>query len=507
MSTESYLLEKKEKSWMGRLLKLLFILSAFFLVIATVLFNMGGSDDTLKEHVESYLSRTLGGRPATVGKLGNMSFFPRVGLDIQDTVITGHAKGSYPVLEIGRLQAYMNFWNVATRAPRFTQLYIEDLKALKGLFIPREFTVEKLYIDHDIDTGKAVLRANGKLDIHPWSVEAGLEVFGSKKGKYQYSLSGNIPLVVDIADIHLETMIVNHEREYFKIENAVISSEDVTVKGNVVLSVLAPRMLKAKADFDFETENSGIEAEIIFDLTKADHKYSGTISSEELDINDISGEQQVMSLLKRLYEVLGYAGVSESGDVIKDLLLRGGKSLDLNFDIKKLKLSEQEANALRFTVQKDGGLVKLGPFVNDKVRFPALFMMKDDAEKGAFDILVQDGTLDTAFASRWIPALSSVFSEGQNVNITCGIGHFTIGHDSLVFDDLDVQTSLGDITVAQKTIKDGTFEEITLKKVAAQNNPGVLSLDKKAYDFVQSSLQRSAKTSPCAQYIQLEEKE
>lgn len=505
MSEESYLLDKKEINWGGRFLKLTFFISAFFLIMAIVLFNMGGANDSLKGHVEGYLSQSFGGRPAKVGTLRNMSFFPRVGIDVEDVSVLARNEGGYPVIQMGHVQVYMRFWNVATRRPRFSNLYVENLKVLKGLLFPREFVVEKIYVDHDIENGTAKLRANGLLDIHPWTAQSDIDVYGGK-GKYEYALSGRFPVSVDVADIHFDAVIVNHEDDYFKVENFTLANDGISIKGDMVLFALARHMMKVKADIKLPSENSELSAELVLDLTKPIAQYSGNISSKELNINDVSGESQILSLLNRVYEIFGYADLSQSGDLFKDVVLHGGKSLDLTFDLKNVQMSDEQKNDLRFIIKKEGGMVKLGPIVNDKMRVPPIFMIADKYKDGAYDLIVQDGKFDATFAARWMPYLPVSFIKAQNLDITCATGRFIVGHNALAFDMFDMKTSAGNISISNQDVKDAALTNINLKHGrTVKESVKTIILDKKSYDFVQASLQRSTEPSACTQYVELEE--
>ena len=74
------------KKWLGRLAKLGFFLAAFIGVIATVLFNMGGSGNTLKTAIEDYISASTG-YSARIQSFNEMTFFPSITLDIGNVIL------------------------------------------------------------------------------------------------------------------------------------------------------------------------------------------------------------------------------------------------------------------------------------------------------------------------------------------------------------------------------------------------------------------------------------
>ena len=130
--------KKKEKSGNGfaRFCKFLFFVIAFFLVILTILANMGGSNDMLRESVESFVSDTFGKRPASIGVLHKMTFFPSVGVHARNVKVLSKPEedGGYPVVSIGNVEVFMGFWSVATSQPKFKEMVIEDVSVIKGMF-------------------------------------------------------------------------------------------------------------------------------------------------------------------------------------------------------------------------------------------------------------------------------------------------------------------------------------------------------------------------------------
>ncbi len=298
-------LDKKEKNWITRILKLIFILSAFLLVGITVLANMGGSNNGLKDSVEQFVSGLVQGRPARVEKLVHMSFFPRLGFDAEGINVLSSLEDGYNIVEVGKVQVFMKFWDVALRRPRVKQFYIEDFKAIKGAIGPREFYIEKIFIDHDIESGKAELKGNGKIGDDPWNFELSIDILGSK-GNYRYIFKRAAPFIFNVAEINAKAVFIGHEDGYFKFEDFNIISGDIELNGNLVLSALGKKMLKLKGEVFSRGSEKPLSPDLIFDYSRSPVKIDGSISAKDFtnQIKDID------ILLQRFREIAGFKFVA-----------------------------------------------------------------------------------------------------------------------------------------------------------------------------------------------------
>ncbi len=302
-------LDKKEKNWFIGILKLVFILAAFTLVSITVLSNMGGSNDSLKDSVERFVSGMFQGRPTKVDTLVHMSFFPKLGFDAKGINVLSSPENGYAIVEIGRVHVFMGFWNVALRRPHVSQFYIEDFKAIKGAMGSKEFYAEKVFIDHDIEAGKAKLRGNGLIGDNPWSFDIDIKIMGLK-GHYDYSFDEKAQFTVNIADIKMDGVFINHEDGYFKFQDFKIISDDIDIGGNIVLSALGNKMLKLKGEIN--SSGNILSPDLVFDYVRSPVKIEGTLSSnvdnKDIDISDVS------ALLLKLRDIIGYDVSTKDAD-------------------------------------------------------------------------------------------------------------------------------------------------------------------------------------------------
>lgn len=493
MTDESYLLDKKEKSWFSRLLKVIFVICAFILIGMTVLSNMGGSNDDLKNSVERFVGDLFGGKKVVVGKLVYMSFFPRLGFDAESVNVLSKRENGHIIAHIGKVQAFMTFWNVVTQRPKITNFYVEDLTIIKGVIGAKEFHIEKIFIDHDVETETAKIRGNGTIGVHPWSFVVDIEILG-KKGSYNYMFQHVVPVVFDIADIHFEGSLLKHEDNYYKLENFKLSSGDKALQGNIILSALGKKLLKLKGNIKTSGDHSSISPDVIFDYAQSPAKISGNISSDNLVYSDIVGEDSALSILTRLREIVGYGAMS-----VRKASFIGQYNLDVNFDLKTMKIADTVINNLKFPiVQKNIG-IKLGPIKSDLEIMPSLmFVVQKDT--GNIHAVLQDGALDTLFLKEWLKNIPAKLDD--RVDTECGFATFVHDGGDLAIQDFAINTAQGSIQVRNsKLTSEQNIDDLDFYVASKKAKFEMMVLDKEAYDFVQSSLQSAAKASPCSFYL------
>ncbi len=305
-------LDKKEVNWLSRILKLVFILLAFFLVGITVLFNMGGNSDSLKSSVQNFTSELFHGRPTEVDKLVYMSFFPRLGFDAEGIKVLSSIDEGYNIVEIGKIQVFMGFWDVAFRNPRVKQFYIGEFKAIKGAVGAKEFYIEKIFIDHDVENNAARLSGNGEIGDNPWAFNIDIEVSGSK-GEYKYILKNIADFTFNVADISTKGTFIAHEDGYFKFENFEIISEDIEFNGDLTLSALGKKMLKLKGAITSKGSDNPLSPDLIFNYTKSPVKIDGVISSNSSK-QDIADAKNILLILEKLRDIVGYEAAKKDED-------------------------------------------------------------------------------------------------------------------------------------------------------------------------------------------------
>lgn len=506
MSDDSYLLDsndKKEKPasrWYGRILKLTFIICAFVLVILTVLANMGGSNEMLKEGVGETISEYFGGRPVKMGRLNNMNFFPTVALDVEDISVYSKPEDVIPLVKLKKFQAYMPFWNVATKTPRMTTLYLEGLEAIRGVFMPASLSAEKIFIDHDMEAGTAKLRGNGKIGVHPWKFEIDLDVSGSK-GKYGYMVAQSAPFVFDIADLHFDGTFIRGEENYIKFENFNLVFGDKRLGGDLVASALGKRLLKIKGTLKTAGDQTILSPDLVLNFSDQMRiDVSGSVGSEKILMTDLVGDQSVFSIFSRFREIIGQSAIPRSRD--GTLALFGGHDINVDFALKNIDLGGKTMNDLAFNVVQDAGRIKAGPVLSaGEMVMPVVMLLykQDDAKLIS---IVQDGRFDTALVGAWLRHLPKSALDRGYVDVSCGIGEFTEQGDNIHIDAFGIDTAAGHIKVKEKTIStDDSFSALHFVEQSGDKELNKVALAKDLYDFAQGSLQKSKEGSPCSSFV------
>lgn len=443
MTDNSYLLDgndRKKVNWFGRLLKITFIFAAFLLVIVTVLANMGGNSEMLKEAVAQFVSQSFAGRPVEVDKLNNMSFFPSVGVNVEGVHVISRPENGTKLLSIGKAQAYMGFWQVATQRPRFKTFYFENIHAIRGAIFPEEFLIHKVYIDHDKVKNTAVLRGEGKIGVHAWQFSAQLDVFGSG-GKFSYMLSRNFLLNIQVSDITFDATLINHEDNYFKIEEFKLAQGAQSIGGNIVLSTLSRDLMKITADINMNVQSSQISADLIADLAELVNKYSGKVSSDKIVLTDILGEGSAFTILSRLRDIAGYTRLQQEQNPMAVL---GQNNLDLELSLNTIKLPNNETVSLNAPLKLDQGHLKFAHLLAIPVEKEIVTITQN-----------QTNQQDISFLKQYLPVIPEQM-KGEQEN--CRIER------------------AGEV----------------------QEN---ITLDEFSYDFVQTVLQKSAENHSCAQRV------
>ncbi len=515
MSEDSYLLEPKEKKkrtpyeWFMLLLKVTFFICAFTLVIITVLANMGGNGETWHEGVRSFISEFAGGRTAKLEKLNDMSFFPTVRLDIEGVEIYAKPDDVVPLIKLEEFRLGMPFLDVATRSPRLREFYVEGLSTIKGVFMPNEFHLDKLFIDHDQVSPQATFRANGKIGLQSWSFEAGMDVQKSLFGNNTYVMAQKAPFVFDFADVHFAGLYDHVSANHLKIENFELRTGEKIISGDVVVSTTSDKLIKVQGTLNIQNGQSIITPNLLIDSSHkggAPTQISGEITSEKLVIDDVIGEESIFGILARVRELLGYEGVVHRADGTPVFL--GTDDLNLHVFLQNVEAGNVSYDALSFDVLQEAGRLRISKVVGKDERelMPPVMLMQDPSSKRLVSVM-QDGRLEVGLVSPWLKHLPLSFLAKQTTNVSCGIGVFLEDKDQgvLNIESLVVETSDGIITTRERALSEGETPLDLHYMFSADVSLEAVSLPKEHYDFVRASLQEAGKGSPCTPYISLQE--
>lgn len=296
-------LPAKERRFLTGFLKFVFFVIAFFAVMVTILFNMGGSSDMLKQSLEKLISDGLAGRPTRVIKLNRVSFFPSVGADFEKLEVKETMASDDLTVSAEKARLFVTFWSLIVRRLGVKSLYLEDVHIRKGLLGRNALKIEKLFIDHDKGTQKAVLRGNGMLEEYPWTASMDLEVSGSVGG-YTYHIARNRNLKLELGDLRLNALLNEQVNDYMKVGNFSVGMPEDILKGDLSASLLEGQILKLSGRLTSGETGSILNPDVLVDFSGETINVTGKVTSPQLDSQHMAGPQGPIALLNGVHELL-----------------------------------------------------------------------------------------------------------------------------------------------------------------------------------------------------------
>lgn len=131
-----------------RTLKVGLFAGVFFFIIFSVLANIGGNSDALREGLEQFGSENLQ-RPVSIETLVEMRFFPTMRVHAQGIRVSDSVMNPDPVMEIAEIKVAIPFFNLMLSRQRFDALYLARLYALPGVLDDQEVRIETAQIEGD----------------------------------------------------------------------------------------------------------------------------------------------------------------------------------------------------------------------------------------------------------------------------------------------------------------------------------------------------------------------
>lgn len=477
---------KKEKSWLGLLAKITFFLCAFVIVIITILANMGGSSDTLKSGLVSFVSRAFNGRPASIDTLINMKFFPSLGVDVEGVHVHPFEGSLENIVNIGKFKAYTDFWNMIIGRQSFKVIYLSDLEVKEGVWGDRAFTASQIAINHDVAQKQAQLRGDGKLGVYDWDLTAGFKISGSS-GNYSFSFDNEVPFTFNIADIQMSGTMVHYDGNYITLKNFSLIWKDQQMIGDLSLSVQGEFALNVKGTMKTSAKSQGgITLDIILDRNTAyQPKISGTITAAKLGADEIFGQESLFVFLGRIGEVIALSDLNAPYSTVLDFAAH--YDLDLDVSVEGVKTDKAEDNKIKFSVVKTkdyGRISKVsGVFDGVALTVPDVYFAPEGKEgKGGLLALLHGGEFNPANLAYLKHTLPTDFiATPKPFAVSCGQASFVKNGNDFILSGVSLDT-------AQGKIAHGT----------AQKN---LVLSEPAYGFIRDSMMSVRSDSPCLALI------
>lgn len=514
MTDQSYLLENDEKSnsakgkWLGRLAKLIFFVTAIFLILVTILANMGGNSESLRGQVEGFASELFYGQPAKLKTLRRLSFFPTSGIDLEGLEIYATESSLVPIFSVDKLKYFMSFWSIATQTPYFKDLNVENVKAVKGLFGPQEIIIEKIYVDHDNINNRAHLRGNGKLGIHKWAFSNELGVQPSGK-TYKYRLLEKSPFTLTLADVDVKGHFENDRGAAYILKDLSITSNSGEMHGDIVLSapsenlmsiraalILGKQALPTQSEEAPKSVQPDLTTNITVNFANNPIKYAGSIEVASVDSDNVLGEKSPLAIVKRVRDVLGYSAFEQNGKQIGSFL--GPYDMDLKIVLKDSNMLKNHPNAdFAFDVVQEQKNIRIGPVSanEDNILPPILILKAENLEKRV--IVIAPGTFNLAKLDEYAPVYDKETIAPMS-EVRCGLGFARYEGRVMAFENLMIENENG------KTFKmsDIRFENGNSLKNARLDEIGsfgfdTVDLDFQTYDFALPAMETVQGKADC----------
>ncbi|MBI1300842.1 MAG: hypothetical protein GC137_04195 [Alphaproteobacteria bacterium] len=490
----------QEKRLLMLILKVTFWISAFILVGITILANMGGNSDELKQTAQGFVSQIFSGRPAKIGTLNHMGFFPNVGFNADDIRVFTDNQNDFAIVHAKKVNVFMKFWDVVFQNPQFSHFYVEELHAIRGALGVEEVFIDKIFIDHDIESQNAVLRGSGTVGDYNWDFSFGLLISGAASS-YKYGIPETVPVEINLAELSFTTTLINHKNGFYKLENFLLSSPEHNIGGNITLSSLGQKLVKAKGEILLSNKRTDVEHDLIFDYGREIPKVSGDLRFRALDMQDIESDTSAVKIFHRIREVTGFSDDLKKAE--DQYYLLGWRDLDVDIQVDMFTTEHGSYEDFKFEITKEKDTTRIGPVLKDEKSVqPAFFSFPYDLKNKANILVLQSGTFDAAFWGIFIPDLQQLEKSEAEAFIKCGLGVVRFEENGYVFERFGIILDTGSIDLKTKKIGfNQDLSELKFNINSDQSTLDVIGLQPDYYNFLESYNKTQTRESGCAPYI------
>ena len=288
------------KKWAARLFKTAIVLCVIFAILLTVLFNMGGNNDTLKGAIEEYLS-TATRYKAEIQTLHKMTFFPTVGINISGVKLT-HPQDTEKVISAESANIAIGFWNVILNNHRLKALSINNLELAAGVLTPHPIMIEELAIDENIDS-EPFLKMDGSIGNTDFSGRLDLKPRGLGKSR-SYTLGEDKQLQISLGDLDLRGLLRPRTMGGLHLKDFILSYDgQETLKGGASFARTSTSTLDINGDLTAPEYNT--QAQIDWQVTfGTPRKIEGDINAQTFAIQDLLPNSRLRSARDAWYDIL-----------------------------------------------------------------------------------------------------------------------------------------------------------------------------------------------------------
>lgn len=345
-STEPH--PEKERKWLGRLAKIAFFVTAFFLVIFTVMANMGGSSDTLRSAVEEYFAQSTG-YVTRIEKLNRMSFFPDMAVDVENVQMKRQLSSEEPAILIGRFEAGISFMDATLGTGKIKKFNIAQLSSLPGTILPQSLYIEKAQINDPGEGDTALFEGFGQIGQTDLSFQTDMKAFGLP-GHRKYTSPAHKPFTVALDDLGFQGT-ASFDQGDLTIDNLRLRMPEKVMGGKLAFTRTDPGVTKVGGILEIQDRTS-LAPDIVIDRKSQPWKVTGTINAQTFYAADFAKGSPALRFFEKLAVALGL----ENQSVWQ--LLGGDIALDLK--VARLIVNGEDKGAFETRMSYKDGQLDLG---------------------------------------------------------------------------------------------------------------------------------------------------
>lgn len=323
------------------LLKILLGLVVLLAIVITVLANIGGNSETLKNTIEGFFQDATG-YEAEIGTLNNLAFFPNINVDFEDLQLREPGNENPSVL-IDKLNVKIGFFDAVRSSGKIKNISIDNLRMKEGVITSKPLLISSITIADDPENPqRGLLSVQGKTGSQTIEASATLAAYGEGKGR-TYDMGNERTIKARIGDITIKADMKNPSFTHIDLENMEVKQAGkLIVKGDLDVKS------KNKSRVITGTLTTGLGSVIKPDVTAGTGFASGTVTAPKFHTDDIAIMGGMVAEITNL--------LPKNPQAKKTIDLQG-QDVDLTIDLKKIIMGELDMGAQKIDLTvKDGTL-------------------------------------------------------------------------------------------------------------------------------------------------------
>jgi hypothetical protein len=319
---------KKEKgSRLYTLLKVLFCIVAFVLVIFTILGNMGGNGDFQKITVEEFAGESTGSK-AVVKKLNGLTYFPTISVDFEDMDFFRDPASEIAVAHIDRAQFAVGFWDVARHTGKMKALNVQGIHAIPGAIFAKGISL-KYFSIIDITDTQAKLEGRGFIGDTPLLFTMDMSVEGKGRAR-RYTFDPRRNISFELGDIKMTAILQNALNPYISLQELKITQGGKeAAAGRLDISNRRQREVSLTGELKIGGQGTVLKPDLILDLMAG--TVAGSIAGENVRRQDLAENSPFDDFLEQLIADLG--GAETDAKTLDEFFAAQDITLDLKGDV------------------------------------------------------------------------------------------------------------------------------------------------------------------------------